>query len=44
MMGASDEGLRTTVLPVTMAAVVIPVAMARGKFQGGITTPAPSGR
>ena len=38
MPAASEEGLRTTVLPATSAAVVMPVRIARGKFQGGITT------
>ena len=36
-------GLSTTVLPVTRAAVVMPAAIANGKFHGGITTPTPSG-
>ncbi len=30
-------------LPATIVAAVIPIAMAQGKFQGGITTPTPSG-
>jgi len=30
--GASEEGFRTTVLPVTAAATVIPAIMAQGKF------------
>ena len=34
MVGASGEGLRTTVLPVTMAAAVMPAMMAKGKFHG----------
>ena len=42
-VGASTEGLRMTVLPVTMAAAVIPAMMAKGKFQGGMTAPTPSG-
>ena len=44
MVGASGLGLRTTVLPVTIAAQVMPAMMARGKFQGGMTAPTPSGR
>lgn len=44
MVGVSLEGLMTTVLPVTRAATVIPARMARGKFQGGMITPTPSGR
>ena len=40
---ASDDGLSTTVLPVTIAAVVMPARIASGKFHGGITTPTPSG-
>ena len=38
MVGVSLEGLRTTVLPVTSAAMVIPARIASGKFQGGIIT------
>ncbi len=34
MVGESDEGFRITVLPVTMAAAVMPAMMAKGKFQG----------
>jgi hypothetical protein len=41
--GESLEGLRTTVFPVTTAAVVIPPRMAIGKFHGGMTAPAPRG-
>ena len=41
--GESLEGLSTTVLPVTSAAVVIPTRMASGKFHGGMTAPTPSG-
>ena len=44
MVGVSLDGLITTVLPATSAAVVIPTRMASGKFHGGITTPTPSGR
>jgi hypothetical protein len=43
MVGASLEGLRMTVLPVTMEAAVMPAMMAKGKFQGGMTAPTPSG-
>src|SRR5205807_6496945 len=43
MVGESLDGLRTTVLPQTMAAEVMPAMMANGKFQGGITAPTPSG-
>jgi hypothetical protein len=43
MVGASTEGLRMTVLPVTMAAAVMPAMMAKGKFHGGMTAPTPSG-
>jgi len=40
---ASLAGFKTTVLPVTIEEVVIPTRIASGKFQGGITAPAPSG-
>src|ERR671933_430531 len=43
MAGASEEGFKTTVFPVTKEAAVIPAMMASGKFQGGMTTPTPSG-
>jgi hypothetical protein len=43
MVGASLEGLRMTVLPVTMEAAVMPAMMAKGKFHGGMTAPTPSG-
>ena len=43
MVGASLEGFRITVLPVTMEAAVMPAMMAKGKFQGGMTAPTPSG-
>ena len=43
MPAASDDGLRTTVLPATIAAVVMPARIASGKFHGGITTATPSG-
>ena len=41
MPAASEDGLSTTVLPATSAAVVMPVRIASGKFQGGITTHTP---
>jgi hypothetical protein len=41
--GASLDGFKTTVLPVTIAAVGHPGQIASGKFHGGITTPTPSG-
>jgi hypothetical protein len=43
MTGASLDGLSTTVFPATSAAVVMPAMIAKAKFQGGITTPTPSG-
>ena len=43
MVGESLEGFTTTVLPVTMEAMVMPPMMAAAKFHGGITTPTPSG-
>ena len=43
MVGASLDGLRMTVLPVTMEAAVMPAIMAKGKFHGGMTAPTPSG-
>ena len=43
MPAASEEGLSTTVLPATSAAVVMPVRIASGKFHGGITTATPRG-
>ena len=43
MVGASLDGLRITVFPVTMAAAVMPAMMAKGKFHGGMTAPTPSG-
>src|ERR1035438_7499893 len=42
MVGDSLDGLRTTVLPQTRLAPVMPSAMALGKFQGEITAPTPS--
>ena len=41
MTGDCSAGLRTTGLPATSAAAVIPIGMARGKFQGGMTTTTP---
>ena len=43
MSGASLDGFRMQVFPVTIDATVIPSVMAQGKFQGGMTTPTPSG-
>ena len=43
MVGESLDGFRTTVLPQTRLAPVMPSQMARGKFHGGITAPTPSG-
>ena len=43
MVGASLEGFRITVFPVTMEAAVMPAIIASGKFQGGMTAPTPSG-
>ena len=43
IVGESLDGLRMTVLPVTMDAAVMPAMIAKGKFQGGITAPTPSG-
>ena len=40
----SEDGFRITALPATMAAESMPVRIASGKFQGGITTPIPRGR
>ena len=39
IVGASTLGFSTTVLPVTMAAAVMPAMMAKGKFHGGMTAP-----
>ena len=41
MTGDCSAGFMTTVLPVTSAAAVMPVGIASGKFQGGITTATP---
>ena len=41
--GDCSAGLRTTVLPATSAATVMPVGIANGKFQGGMTTATPRG-
>ena len=43
MVGESLDGFRTTVLPLTIEATVIPAMMAQAKFHGGITAPTPSG-
>jgi hypothetical protein len=43
MVGESLDGFRTTVLPLTIEASVIPAMMAQAKFHGGITAPTPSG-
>jgi hypothetical protein len=43
IVGESLDGLRTTVLPLTMAAEVMPAMMAKGKFHGEMTAPTPSG-
>ena len=39
--GVCSAGLRTTVLPVTSAAAVMPEGMASGKFQGEMTAVTP---
>jgi hypothetical protein len=36
--------LTITALPTATGAIVIPVRIAHGKFQGGMTTPTPIGR
>ena len=41
MAGVCSAGFRTTGLPVTSAATVMPVGMASGKFHGAMTTPTP---
>jgi hypothetical protein len=43
MMAVSPDGLKTTQLPVTMAADAIPMLIARGKFQGAMTAATPLG-
>ena len=43
IVGESLDGFITTVLPVTIAAAVIPAIIANGKFHGEITAPTPSG-
>ncbi len=43
MPGVWVEGLTIAVLPATSAAAVMPVQMARGKFQGLITAATPRG-
>src|SRR5580698_6133982 len=37
IVGASTEGFKITVFPVTIEAAVIPAIIANGKFHGGIT-------
>ena len=44
MTGDCSAGLRITALPATSAATVMPVGIASGKFQGGMTTATPRGR
>src|SRR5665213_2522169 len=44
MTAESDDGLRIAAFPVTIPADVTPAMIAKAKFQGGITTPTPSGR
>ncbi len=41
--GGVDRGLQDDRVAVTMEAAVIPAMMAKGKFQGGMTAPTPSG-
>ncbi len=43
-IGVKLAGFRMAVLPVTMAAAVMPRVIASGKFQGGITMPTPNDR
>jgi len=43
MVGASLEGFRITVLPLTMAAAVMARHDGEGKVPGGMTAPTPSG-
>ncbi len=43
MVGDSLEGFRITVLPVTIAAAVMPAIIAKGKFHGEITAHTPTG-
>ena len=43
MAGEVLAGLRTMLLPDTMAAELMPAIIAPGKFQGGMMTPTPSG-
>ena len=43
MTGDCSAGFKTTVLPATRAATVMPVGIASGKFQGGMTTATPRG-
>ena len=41
--GVSDDGLKTTVLPVTSAGIIFQQGMAIGKFQGVMIPAIPSG-
>ena len=43
MTGDCSAGLRITVFPATSAATVMPLGIASGKFQGGMTTATPRG-
>ena len=43
MTGVAPAGFMMTVLPVTRAAVVMPLRMASGKFHGAITAATPRG-
>ena len=43
IVGESLDGFTIAVLPVTIAAAVIPPMIAAAKFHGGIITPTPSG-
>ena len=43
MTGVNSAGFMMMVLPVTMAALDMPVSMAGGKFQGAMMTPTPIG-
>ena len=43
MSGASEEGLNTTVLPVTSAGAILRAGIEIGKFHGVMTLTTPSG-
>ena len=43
MIGACSAGFMSTQLPVTSAAAVMPVRIARGKFHGAMTAARPRG-